>query len=400
MKQHGIDHLVKSQVNGENESLPRSLKTWKAKYGQQKGSVRKGKAASFQIPVKFNIQRVGSLPSKLIKDRCRFTRSQANKPTNSKREKRSEIDKKPRISSQAKNNENTKTKKATAVRENNPDKEDTPARRDADRLFAVEYYQRSHSAPDRTSSKIGHGQTYYIGIQPKDQRKKEENQEKLDDSFISLNSESDSFEFTGHNFTLEKKFHENESTPAHVRKLTFSQADVNCQNTLKVMLYEDKENVDVRSRLLNSPGTFELSDVLSKAHFEVQPSIKILEEFQISTSKLVETKNKQIDEKKKSGRPAASNKLHHKRYSTVLNVTSDASKRQDDVYSRIERNIRNSYSSAKRLQDTLEALNDCGPLNDSDGDCVLLGSIKKKQQVHIKTTSSGFVRNVCRGIRD
>lgn len=413
LKAHGLEHVSKALSHKEdNKSQPKSLRTWKAQCGQKKKPQKHEKAVSNQIPLMYKMQRIGSLPSKLVKGHNRFAESLALKFSNPRNSAKQEVEKKPLNSSNIKKSkDNLKTKK-TCTKNREPyaqakGKEDsTPQRKDIDRVFTIEFFQRSHSAPNRTSSKLANGQTYYIGQgQAKEAKAKESSKqdECLDLSFISASSNSASLDFNQNDLTLQKKLNaqEEEVSKDYIRKLTYSKyeakkADFETQYKCLFNDEEDKENLAINARLFNSPGIFEVSDILSKPDFlhssgQERKSIKILDQFQISTSKIM-GEFLQDESYKPVTKPSQGNvskQVVHRRNSTQFNMVSETSKRLDEVYSRIERNIRSSYSSGKRIKEALEVIQNRHTHNMSAEDQVLLGSLKKKQNPFLKPSPIG-----------
>lgn len=374
LKNHGLENLTTTSIRDASHSIQKSLRTWKASLGF-KNKIRKEKAGNIQV-TKPNVQRVGSLPSKITKPNLRFGESIASKATCSKGLKKNDQSKKHRLSSQSKGLKETKIKKETVnLKEANQHKL-TPGRKDFDNLFTVEQFQRSHSAPNRSSSRIALAKTYYIG---KPQAlKKEDKQEKQIDQLDSLDSSLHSLDLSEHDLTLQKRLKPFEPSPSLARKLTFSHIDAKVRDSMRALLMEEKENFDLNDRLFNSPAIFELNEQISKCDIERQPSIKILDNFQISLSKQAEVVQRLPQfENNKTKAGQGDKKLLHRRNSTRFNGASNTSRNPEEIYSRIERNIRSSHSSGKRCQQQATGALLRKPLDDSGDEFVLLGSLKK-----------------------
>lgn len=396
LKSNGLEQFC-SRISHRDEckSQPHSLKTWKAFCGQKSKNVLKHtKVVSNPLPFVFKIERVGSLPGRICKTK-KIEGSLHSKCDQARKSVKIEKEARNTTKSQKNKQSNTKvsSKKKNLIQRHSQIENQTPIKHDERPSYAIDNAQRSHSAPHRTSEKIGLGEAYYIG-QGKiknDDRMKDHGE--LDISFDSASSNEDSFNFNENDLTLQKRYHlpEQDSIRSCERRLTFTKLTnlkkeklISCND-----LYDEennKENLDINSKNFNSPCFFDLTLNDSRAELfhlmngEMRNSIKIVDQFQITNSKLVEEMPKLANSKREA--EFMNSELYkqqlHRRNSTKFNLITDISQRQQDIFSRIERNIRSSYSSGKKITSVLGQIQGKLTQNQSADDLVLLGSLKKE----------------------
>lgn len=396
LKSHGLEYLCTGQSQREESlSQPKSLKTWKACYGQKsKKSFKHMKAISNPVPLVFNIERLGSLPGRLGKTR-KIGGSLAIKPENTRRSNK--VEKEGRNTAKSQKNKVQESKKKQVIKKKTVEKHiknenhQTPLKNEELRVYNIDFAQRSHSAPHRTSLKQIAREAYYIGHGNQKEVLNNQDDGELDISFISLTNSDRSINFNQNDLTLQKKLNPMEecSESACEKRLTFTGAGNLKLNSDRLFTdpydtLENKENLELNSHNFNSPYVFDISVNESRLGLmnlvnEERNSIRIVDQFHLSNSKVMQEIECRIDMKNEAGfaEVKAAKPKHHRRNSTKFNLLNHVAHRQDEIYSRIERNIRSSYSSGKKFQAALSSIHG-QTHNNSAEDLVLLGSLKKK----------------------
>lgn len=396
LKTHGLDQLCNVKSHREESlSQPKSLKTWKAYYGQKsKKNLKHTKAISNPVPLMFKVERLGSLPGQIGKLR-KTGGSLGIKLDNPRKSDKIEKDvrntaksQKSRVNQSKKKHDSRKKVLNHAIK----NERQTPTKKKDQISVNFDLGQRSHSAPHRTSLKHVAREAYYIGQgNPKAAIRCQDNGE-LDISFISLSSSDKSLNFNQNDLTLQKQLNplEQLSERACEKRLTFT-GTANLKGYSGDRVSTDpfyhvgnKENVEVDSKNFNSPCLFDISANESRLGLmelvnSDRKSIKIVDQFHLSNSKLLQDIELHVDLRQDAMfvDVKATKEIHHRRNSTKFNLLTHVSQRQDEIYSRIERNIRSSYSSGKKIQAALSSIHG-HTQNNSAEDFVLLGSLKKK----------------------